>query len=102
MYAPGVESALRTATYEKIPPPLELRRVIFPYLGNGIGMKKKLYRSEENKILFGICGGIAEYLEVDPVIIRVGLVVLCLLGFSGILAYIIALFIIPRRPETES
>jgi phage shock protein C len=62
-------------------------------------MEKKLYKSEENKILLGICGGIGEYFDIDPVIIRLLLVVLIFLGFSGIFAYIIAAFVIPKRPE---
>lgn len=61
-------------------------------------MNKKLYRSDENKVLLGICGGIGEYFDVDPVIIRVILVVLIFLGFSGIFAYIVAAFIIPKKP----
>ena len=62
-------------------------------------MEKKLYKSEDNKILFGICGGIGEYFDIDPVIIRLILVVLIFLGFSGVFAYIIAAFVIPRRPD---
>lgn len=62
-------------------------------------MEKKLYRSKDNKIFLGICGGIGEYLKVDPVIIRIILVVLVCIGFSGILAYIIAAFIIPKQPD---
>ena len=46
----------------------------------------------------GVCGGIAEYFNVDPTLIRLGLVLLTLMGFSGILAYIIAAIIIPRAP----
>ncbi len=61
-------------------------------------MENKLYRSEDNKILLGICGGIGEYFKIDPVIIRIVLVVLIFAGFSGILAYFIAALIIPRRP----
>jgi len=61
-------------------------------------MEKKLYRSNTNKVICGICGGVGEYLDVDPIIVRIVLVGLCFLGFSGILAYIIALFIIPKRP----
>ncbi len=61
-------------------------------------MEKKLYRSDENKIIFGICGGIGEYFDIDPVIIRLILIVLICLGFSGLIAYIIAAFVIPRRP----
>lgn len=62
-------------------------------------MEKKLYRSNDNKIFLGICGGIGEYLKVDPVIIRIIFVVLIFAGFSGILAYIVAAFIIPKRPD---
>lgn len=61
-------------------------------------MEKKLYRSDDNKILLGICGGIGEYFNIDPVITRLILVVLIFLGFSGIFAYIVAAFIIPKRP----
>jgi len=60
---------------------------------------KRLYRSGEDKILGGVCGGIAEYFKVDPVLIRL-LWVLFALGYgSGILAYIIAWIIIPRNPR---
>lgn len=62
-------------------------------------MDKKLYRSDNNKILCGICGGIGEYFGIDPVIVRLILVILCLVGFSGIIAYIIAIFIVPARPK---
>ena len=62
-------------------------------------MEKKLYRTNDNKILLGICGGIGEYFKVDPVIIRIILVVLICIGFSGLLAYIIAAFIIPKQPD---
>ena len=64
-------------------------------------MKGKLYRSEDNKVLLGICGGIGEYLNIDPVIIRLILVALIFLGFSGIIAYIVAAFIIPKRPASN-
>ncbi len=60
---------------------------------------KRLYRSGKEKILAGVCGGIAEYFNVDPTIIRL-LWVLFVLGFgTGILAYIIAWIIIPRNPN---
>ena len=59
---------------------------------------KKLYRSDENKMLAGVCGGIAEYFGVDPTLIRLAWVVFCLLGGSGVLAYIIAALIMPDRP----
>ena len=61
-------------------------------------MNKKLYKSNTNKMLEGICGGIAEYFGIDPTIVRLAWVVFCALGGSGILAYIIAAIIIPRAP----
>ena len=57
---------------------------------------KKLYRSDENKMLAGVCGGIAEYFGVDPTLIRLAWVVFSLPGGSGLLAYILAAIIIPR------
>ena len=62
-------------------------------------MEKKLYRSKINKKICGVCGGIAEYLNMDPTIIRLILVLLTLAGGSGMLAYIIAAFIIPENPN---
>lgn len=59
-------------------------------------MEKKLYKSETNKMLAGVCGGIAEYFGVDPTLIRLAWVVFSLLGGSGLLAYILAAIIIPR------
>ena len=65
-------------------------------------MNKRLYKSNENKIVDGVCGGIAEYLSIDPKIVRLGWVVSCVVGFSGVVAYIVAAIIIPRRPEGET
>ena len=62
-------------------------------------MEKKLYKSNDNKLVDGVCGGIGEYLNVDPTLVRLIWVLFCALGGSGILAYIIAAIIIPRRPE---
>lgn len=62
-------------------------------------MTKKLYKSNKNKMIDGICGGIGEYINIDPTIVRLGWVVFCALGGSGIIAYIIAAIIIPRNPE---
>jgi phage shock protein C len=60
---------------------------------------KRLYRSRKDKIISGVCGGIGEYFGIDPVIIRIIAVVLFLWGGSGIIAYIIAMIIIPYAPE---
>lgn len=61
-------------------------------------MNKRLYRSDENRMLAGVCGGIAEYFDLDPTLVRLGWVVFCAMGGCGLLAYIIAAIIIPRRP----
>ena len=58
---------------------------------------KRLYRSKKNKIIAGVCAGIGEYFEVDPVLIRLLWVIFVLMGGSGILAYIIAWIIIPEE-----
>ena len=62
-------------------------------------MNKKLYKSNENKMIEGVCGGIAEFFGIDATLVRLGWVLFCALGGSGILAYIIAAIVIPRRPE---
>ena len=61
-------------------------------------MGKKLYKSNKNKILDGVCGGIAEYFNIDPTLVRLGWVVFCALGGSGVLAYIVAAILIPENP----
>lgn len=61
-------------------------------------MKKQLRRSTENKVIAGVCGGIAEYFDIDPTLIRLVWVLFCALGGSGVLAYIIAAIIIPEAP----
>lgn len=60
---------------------------------------KKLYRSRENAMLAGVCGGIGEYFDIDPTIVRLAWVVLGFCGGVGIWAYIIAAVIIPQRPQ---
>ena len=60
---------------------------------------KRLYRSGKDKILGGVCGGIAEYLNVDPVLIRLLWAIAVLVYGTGVLLYIIAWIIIPRNPE---
>lgn len=57
---------------------------------------KKLYRSEYDKMLLGVCGGLGEYFAVDPTIIRLGWALFACSG-TGIIAYFIAAIIIPVR-----
>ena len=61
-------------------------------------MGKKLYKSNQNKMIDGVCGGIAEYFGIDPTVVRLIWALFSLMGGSGILAYIIAAIIIPRSP----
>ena len=58
-------------------------------------MDKKLYRSQTDKKIAGVCGGIAEYFGIDSTLVRLGWVLFTFAGGSGILAYIIAWIIMP-------
>ncbi len=62
---------------------------------------KKLNRSRNERIIAGVCGGIGEYFDIDPVIIRIITVLLVLFGGGGLLAYLVAIFIIPLEPSQE-
>ena len=64
-------------------------------------MRKRLYRVEQGKMLSGVCGGIAEYFDLDPSLVRLGWIVFCALGGSGVLAYIIAAIVIPTKSSVE-
>ena len=61
-------------------------------------MERRLYKSNTYKMLDGVCGGIAEYFDIDPTLVRLAWVLFCALGGSGVLAYIVAAIIIPRSP----
>ena len=61
--------------------------------------RKRLYRSRHDKKISGVCGGIADYFNIDPVIVRLLWVVVTLFWGVGIIAYIIAALIIPEEPE---
>lgn len=61
---------------------------------------KKLHRSTTNKMIAGVCGGLGEYFNIDPTIVRVGFVVLALPGgFPGVIPYLILAVIMPKNPE---
>lgn len=61
--------------------------------------RKTLYRSDTNKVFAGICGGLGEYADIDPVVIRlIWTIIVMITGFfPGVLAYIVAIFIVPRK-----
>lgn len=64
---------------------------------------KKLYRSEKDRKIAGVCGGLGEYFNVDPVIFRVVFVILLLPGgLPGLLPYLIFWFIMPTESEITS
>ena len=62
-------------------------------------MEKRLYKIEEGKKLCGVCGGIGEYFNVDPTLIRLLWIFLILCAGTGILAYFVAAIIMPNKSE---
>ena len=60
---------------------------------------KRLYRSNQNKMIAGVCGGIAEYFDIDPTVVRIAWVILSLVGALGILSYVICLVLMPENPS---
>lgn len=66
---------------------------------NGTKEVKRLHRSLQNRWIAGACGGLGEYLDVDPLIIRLLLLILVFLGGSGIILYIVAWIMMPLNPN---
>ena len=60
---------------------------------------RKLYRSYVNRMIGGVCGGIAEYFHIDPTLVRLVWVTIALFGGIGIIVYLISLVIIPNNPD---
>ena len=60
---------------------------------------KRLYKSITNRTICGVCGGIGEYFDIDPTIIRILWIVFTFAGGSGILAYIICALVMSNAPE---
>ena len=64
--------------------------------------KKRLYRTEGNDAkLFGVCGGIAEYFDIDPTIVRVAWAVLVFAYGTGLLAYLVCALCMPKKSEIK-
>jgi len=61
-------------------------------------MPKRLYRSKDERMIWGVCGGLAKYFDVDPTIIRLVAVLTLFLGLTGIFVYIILAIVIPLEP----
>jgi phage shock protein C len=60
-------------------------------------MEKKLYRSSKNRMLGGVCGGVAEYFGLDSTLVRLGWAFLVCFGGTGLVAYIICAIVIPNE-----
>jgi phage shock protein C len=64
-------------------------------------MRKKLYRSNTDRIIAGVCGGIAEYFDIDPVIVRIIAIILLLPGgLPGFGPYVVLWLIVDEKPKT--
>lgn len=73
-----------------------------PALGaNEPAQVKRLYRSSDKKLLLGVCGGLGEYFDIDPNIIRIIFAVLSIFGGGGILLYVALVFIMPSEDKLE-
>jgi phage shock protein C len=59
---------------------------------------RKLYRSKTNRQVAGVCGGLAEYFNLDATLIRILFVVLAVLGGSGLVLYVAMWIIVPKQP----
>ena len=63
---------------------------------------KRLYRSRDDRMIAGVCGGLGEYFSVDPVLIRLGFLLLALTTGVGFVAYLIMAVVVPLRPNSET
>lgn len=62
-------------------------------------MEKRLYRSRNDRMIAGVCGGLAEYFSIDPVLVRIIAAILLLPGgFPGLLPYLILWIVVPEKP----
>ncbi len=62
--------------------------------------QKRLYRSETDRMLGGVCGGLGEFLGIDPTLVRLIFVLLFLVGGHGLLIYLVMLLVVPNAPAS--
>ena len=62
-------------------------------------MEKKLYRSKTNKTIAGVCGGLAEYINMDPTVVRLLWVLITAFAGAGLIAYLVCAIVIPEKPN---
>jgi phage shock protein C len=65
---------------------------------------KKLYRSQTNKTVYGVLGGLGEYFDVDPTILRLGYIFFSVLsaGIGGVVIYFLAVLVVPENPNNNN
>ena len=63
---------------------------------------KRLYRSRNERMIAGVCGGIAEYFNIDPTLVRLVFVFAALAGGPGLIAYLIMLIVVPEEPSAST
>ena len=66
-----------------------------------MSVQKRLYKSRDDRVIEGICGGIGEYLDVDPTLVRIVWLLFTFAGGAGLIVYIIASVVVPERPLGE-
>lgn len=59
---------------------------------------KHLYRSRDQRMLMGVCGGLGEYFKLDPTLVRLAFVIATLMGGPGLIAYVVLLIVVPEEP----
>ncbi len=71
---------------------------------NGERKPRRLTRSNRNKMIAGVCGGLAEYFDMDPTVVRVLYILVSILSaaFPGVIAYIILMFLMPPPEEVTA
>lgn len=62
---------------------------------------RKIYRSRNDRMLAGVCGGLGDYFKIDSTILRLAFVAFALLGGPGLLVYIICMILIPLEPDSS-
>jgi phage shock protein C len=78
---------------------------MYPEIEEGIKMSdpyRKLYRSRSDRMISGVCGGLADYFKIDATIVRLLFVAFALAGGPGFVAYLIMLIVVPEEPMTSS
>ena len=62
---------------------------------------RKLYRSRNDRMISGVCGGLGEFFGIDPTLIRIIFILLLIFGGSGLIIYLVMLLIVPEEPLAE-